>query len=67
MLKIQYDEKTDPIVYGRLTDGFNQVDWLHLAFAALDQACFKEADRLADQVKFLIDCSKDPAETGDER
>lgn len=35
----QYDEKTDPVIYGSpVTADFTREDWLRLALAALDQA-----------------------------
>lgn len=33
-----YDEKSDPVIYGSLTDDFDPIDWARLALAALDQA-----------------------------
>ena len=35
---VQYDHKTDAVIYGPATDGWTRADWLRLAAAALDQA-----------------------------
>ena len=38
-MKVQYDEKTDAIIYNLdSTDKFTREDWVRLACAALDQA-----------------------------
>ena len=37
-MKIQYDEKTDELIYSKLGRSFERADWLRLAIAALDQA-----------------------------
>jgi hypothetical protein len=35
---VQYDARTDAVVYGPFTRGFERADWIRLAAAALDQA-----------------------------
>lgn len=35
---VQYDVKTDTVIYGSSTEGFERIDWLRLAAAAIDQA-----------------------------
>jgi len=34
---VQYDDRTDRVIWGKATDGFERLDWLRVAAAALDQ------------------------------
>jgi hypothetical protein len=38
LMKTQYDQKTDAVVYSESTPGFTRDDWINLAVAAADQA-----------------------------
>lgn len=40
ILEYEYTVKIDPIIYGELTNKFDEDDWIDLAIAALDQADF---------------------------
>jgi len=53
MEKEQYSPKVDEIVYSKMTDGFNEDDWIALGIAALDQAGlpYKEVDDFISRIR----------------
>jgi hypothetical protein len=44
-MRVQYDPKTDAVVYGDVTKDFTKEDWVRLALACLDQAGIHDFDQ----------------------
>jgi hypothetical protein len=59
--EVQYDDRTDAVLWSKAADGFGRLDWLRVAAAALDQALHgqgpnrKTLAELRDTLESIVD------------